>query len=102
MRENVRDRARLEHIDKAIDILLTSRTKYTTDEMEADPIVFFGIVKHIEIIGEAAYMLTNDFKEAHREVEWNVIVAMRHVLVHGYYAIRPQQVWEPSTTTCPS
>lgn len=79
---------------KAIEVLLSARKKYTTEQAEADPVLFFGFVKHIEIIGEAAYMLTSAFKETHPEVEWNVIVAMRHVLVHGYYAIKPQQLWD--------
>ena len=78
----------------AIDVLLASRTRYTAEEAGTDPIVYFGIVKRMEIIGEAAYMLTNEFKAAHNEVEWSAIVAMRHVLVRGYYAIRPQQLWD--------
>ncbi len=62
--------------------------------MQDDPIIFFGFVKHVEIIGEAVYMLTKEFKEAHPEVEWEVIEGMRHVLVHGYYQIKPEQIWQ--------
>ncbi|HIX85999.1 MAG TPA: DUF86 domain-containing protein, partial [Candidatus Parabacteroides intestinigallinarum] len=47
----------------------------------------------VEIIGEAVYMLTKEFKTAHPEVEWDVIEGMRHVLVHGYYKINPRQLW---------
>lgn len=39
-------------------------------------------------------MLSTELKEAHSEVEWDVIEAMRHVLVHGYYKIRPVQLWQ--------
>ena len=53
----------------------------------------FGIVKHVEIIGEAVYMLTDEFRVNHPEVDWDVIEGMRHVLVHGYYRIRPMQLW---------
>lgn len=57
-------------------------------DVENDPIIFFGFVKHIEIIGEAVYMLTKEFRETHPEVDWDVIEGIRHVLVHGYYKIR--------------
>ena len=48
----------------------------------------------MEIIGEAVFMLSKEFKEAHQEVEWDAIEGMRHVLVHGYYQIDPNQLWE--------
>lgn len=59
-----------------------------------DPIIYYGFVKHVEIIGEAVFMLSREFKEAHQEVEWDAIEGMRHVLVHGYYQIDPNQLWE--------
>ena len=36
---------------------------------------------------------TNEFKEKHPEVEWKVIIGMRHVLVHDYYQISDEMVW---------
>ena len=48
----------------------------------------------MEIIGEAVYKLTLQFREEHPEVNWDDIEGMRHVLVHGYYKIRPNQLWE--------
>ena len=85
----------------AIDVLLTRKDKYTPAEVEADPIVFYGLVKHLEIIGEAVYKLTKEYRAAHKEVEWDDIERMRHVLVHGYYKIRPQQLWETLQTDIP-
>ena len=93
MRERVRDKGRLEHILNAIDVLLKNKERYTYDDIVADPIIFYGFVKHVEIIGEAVYMLTKEFRATHTEVDWDVIEGMRHVLVHGYYKIRPKQLW---------
>lgn len=84
----------MEHILSAINVIQTYKDQYTFDEAKANPIIFYGFVKHIEIIGEAVYMLTKDFREMHPEVEWEAIEGMRHVLVHGYYNIRPEQVWQ--------
>ncbi|MDE5976795.1 MAG: DUF86 domain-containing protein [Muribaculaceae bacterium] len=41
----------------------------------------------VEIIGEAAYMITKEFKDSHNELDWKEIQGMRHHLVHGYYHI---------------
>lgn len=42
---------------------------------------------------EAAYMLSLPFKETHREIPWDDIIKMRHVLVHGYATILPELLW---------
>ena len=93
MREKIKDKGRLEHILSSIDIILNNKNKYEYEDVINDPIVFYGFVKHVEIIGEAVYMLTKEFRETHTEVEWDVIEGMRHVLVHGYYKIKPNQLW---------
>lgn len=93
MREQIRDKERLEHILNAIDIILDSKNRFTFEQIECDPIVFYGFVKQIEIIGEAVYMLTKDFRNSHSELDWDSIEGMRHVLVHGYYKIKPNRVW---------
>ena len=93
MREKIKDKGRLEHILSSIDISLNNKNRYEYEDVINDPIVFYGFVKHVEIIGEAVYMLTKEFRETHTEVEWDVIEGMRHVLVHGYYKIKPNQLW---------
>ena len=94
MREKVKDELRLQHILDAIRVLEQGKQDYNLSEIEANPILLFGFVKHVEIIGEAVYMLSHEFKTQHAEVEWEVIEKMRHVLVHGYYQIRPRQLWD--------
>lgn len=55
--------------------------------------LYFAVVKNIEIIGEAAYMLTKEFIESHLQTPWKYIIKMRHILVHGYYQINPEQLY---------
>ncbi|MDO4161204.1 MAG: DUF86 domain-containing protein [Prevotellaceae bacterium] len=93
MREKIKDKGRLEHILEAIVIIQNNKDRFSLEEIEKDPIIFYGFVKQVEIIGEAVYMLTKEFRENHSEVEWDIIEGMRHVLVHGYYKIKPQQLW---------
>ena len=49
-----------------------------------DKILYYAVVKNVEIVGEAAYMLSLDFKAEHTDTPWDQIEKMRHVLVHGY------------------
>ncbi len=93
MREKIKDKGRLEHIVKAAEVLIENKGRYSFEQANADPIIFFGFVKHVEIIGEAVYMLTKEFRDEHPDIPWETIEGMRHVLVHGYYSIRPEQVW---------
>ncbi len=58
-----------------------------------DKILRFAIIKNLEIIGEAAYLLTKDFKNNHNSIEWSDIIGMRHILVHGYYQIKDEIIW---------
>ena len=62
--------------------------------MEVDKLRYYGIVKNIEIIGEATYKLTRAFCNQHPETPWEFIAKMRHVLVHDYYQIEPREVWK--------
>lgn len=78
---------------QAIDVILANKDKHTLEGLTSDPIAYFGFVKHVEIIGEACYKLTKEFRNSHPEVAWDAIEGMRHVLVHGYYQIRPIQLW---------
>ena len=102
MREEIRDKDRLLHIRDAITQLNLAREQYVKSDLGNEPIVFYGIVKLIEIIGEAAYMLTLEFKEKHPETPWKQIVGMRHVLVHGYYQLSIDDVWDVITNDIPA
>ncbi len=102
MREEAKDIERLQHILDATNVLIDFSGRHTLEEAQADPVVYFGLVKHVEIIGEAVYMLTPEFKDTHPEVNWGDIERMRHVLVHGYYKIRPKQLWETIIVDIPT
>ena len=84
---------RLEHILEAIDRLQTYAGSLSRDELEADIMRYYGIVKNIEIIGEAARMLSDDFKSANSEVPWLSIANMRNFLVHEYFQVDSDTVW---------
>lgn len=94
MREPERDKQLLANIVEAIDFATDFVGQMSYEDFTHDKRTYFAVVKNIEIIGEAAYQLTIDFKNNHPEVEWKVIINMRHVLVHGYADIVPSVLWE--------
>jgi hypothetical protein len=47
----------------------------------------------VEIIGEAAKNITEDFKRNHSEIHWAAIVGQRNVLSHKYFALKHERIW---------
>lgn len=101
MRERIKDSERLKHIIEAMNVIIENKDKHSFEEVLSDKIVLFGFVKHVEIIGEAVYKLTKEFRSQHPEIDWDVIEGMRHVLVHDYYKIKPEQLWDTIVNDIP-
>jgi uncharacterized protein with HEPN domain len=93
MRENPKNKVRLHHILEAIDNIFEFINNVSFEDYRSNKILRFAVIKNLEIVGEAAYLLTKDFKEIHPEIEWAEVIGMRHVLVHGYYQIKDEIVW---------
>lgn len=93
MREAIKDRGRIEHMLEMALMLQESATKHNLDDIKKDKITFYGLSKMIEIIGEAAYKITNEFKEDNPELPWRMIIGMRHILVHGYNTVSPELLY---------
>ena len=53
-----------------------------------------AVVRQLEIIGEASNSLSADLREAHPDVMWGQIIGMRNRLIHGYFQIDLEIVWE--------
>lgn len=101
MRESIRDIDRLRHILEQIDTLQGLMPQLTYETLDADKVRYYGIVKMTEIIGEAAYKLTDDFVDSHPDVPWKVIRGMRHYLVHEYYQVSKGGMWDTLTNDLP-
>ncbi len=53
-----------------------------------------SVVRNLEIIGEAASRLPKTFKTQHSEIEWVKIIGLRHRIVHDYFNIDVEIVWQ--------
>lgn len=84
---------RLNHIIQAIDDIFEFTENATYDDFAKDKKTRLAVEKLFEIIGEATYKLPPEFKEKHSGVEWNQMETTRHILVHNYYEVLPEILW---------
>jgi uncharacterized protein with HEPN domain len=64
------------------------------DKFNQDRLLQHAAVRLIEIIGEAARNISAEFKADHPEIPWAGIIGMRHRLVHEYFRVASDKVWE--------
>ena len=94
MRERARDKGRLEDIVEYSSNVTMLIEGYTLEQLVADKRTYFSVMKNVEVVGEAAFMLTKAFKKAHPETPWKVVQGMRHVLVHDYANIVSETLYD--------
>lgn len=102
MKEPLKDRERLEHILSAIDRVLRYTKGITYEELVSNDMMYYAVVKNIEIMGEAANMLTNEFVSAHPETPWKQVRGMRNYIVHEYFQIDDVVVWDVVSNNLPT
>jgi len=61
--------------------------------LESDELVRVWVVHHLQVLCEAAAALGRDFHNAHPDIPWAEMVAMRNVLVHDYGGVDAAEVW---------
>ena len=98
MREHSRDRGRLEDILKYAQNVEQIINGISFGQFVADIRIYYSVMKNVEVIGEAANMLTRHFRETHTELPWRLIVSMRNVLVHGYAQVSDADLWQTATS----
>jgi uncharacterized protein with HEPN domain len=73
----------------------------TRGDLERDRQLLLAVVKDLEIIGEAASRVSERTTEAWSRVPWQDIIGMRHRLIHGYFDVDVEIVWNTVETDLP-
>ena len=97
MREHSRDRGRLEDILFYALNVEQIISGISFEDFVADIRIYYSVMKNVEVIGEAANMLTRHFRDVHNELPWRQIVSMRNVLVHGYAQVSDSDLWQTAS-----
>jgi len=87
------DSTRLKHIIDACDEAVSFLGNMSFEELESDRKTVQAITRNIEIIGEAASKLSGEFKEKYNSIPWGSIIGMRNWLIHGYFNIDSEHIW---------
>ena len=88
------DRVYLQHILESIERIESYLSGVTLPQFLQDTLRQDGVVRQLEIIGEASRQISSDFRLQHPEVPWGQIVALRNRIVHDYMNIDIEIVWE--------
>lgn len=88
------DAFRLHHmLDAAKEAFSFVQGKERSD-LDKDRKLVLSLVRLVEVIGEAAGSVSKEFQAAHPEIPWPAIVGMRNRLIHAYFDIDLDRVWD--------
>ncbi len=73
---------------------IESKTRAQYDE---DDILRLGLTHLVQVIGEAARKVSDEFRDEHSEIPWRKIVGMRHRIVHDYMRVDEDILWQVVT-----
>lgn len=74
---------------------------FAQDDFLGDELRQLSIIRCLEVIGEAAKHIPNDFKMLYPEVAWKTIAGMRDYLIHDYMGVNSQLVWKTAINDVP-
>ena len=92
---------RLRHILDAIEKIEKYLQGFDKQTIQADEKTQDAVVRQMEIIGEAATNLTRDLRSKNSQVEWQFAAAMRNRLIHGYFDVDAEIVWDTAQKDLP-
>ena len=84
----------LRHILVEADYLLARSHGLTYNDFATDETLRRAFVRSLEIVGEAAKKTPEEFRAQHPQVEWSAMARMRDRLIHAYFGVDFELVWD--------
>ena len=92
----------LEDMQESCLRILRYSEGFTYKQFIQDDLVYDAVLRNIEIIGEAAKNIPEEFRLEHTEIDWRRIAGMRDIVVHHYFSIHNEIVWDVVANKIPS
>lgn len=84
----------LQHILDEADFLTERSENLSQADLLADETLQRAFVRSLEIIGEATKKIPRAFRASHPEIEWRAMTGMRDHLIHAYFSVDYELVWD--------
>ncbi|MCK6553660.1 DUF86 domain-containing protein [Candidatus Binatia bacterium] len=91
----------LRHILAEADYLTEQTASISKDDFLKNETLRRAFVRSLEVIGEATKKLPDEFRARYPQVEWRAMAGMRDRLIHGYFGVDHDLVWEAATQKVP-
>ncbi|WP_199246465.1 DUF86 domain-containing protein [[Phormidium] sp. ETS-05] len=95
------NRTRMLHIVDAARDAVSFAENRTKNDLDTDKMLSFALVRCLEIIGEAASRITKQRRDELSQIEWAKIVGLRNRIIHAYFDIDFDIVWDTVTMDLP-
>ena len=95
------DAAILQDIKEAIDRIMSYTSKMEYDDFLQDYKTQDAVVRNIEILGEAAKLLSDETKRNYPNIPWQDIAGTRDKLIHDYFGVNIDIVWDIAKNEIP-
>ncbi len=83
----------LRHMLVEAEFLAAQTSTISRDDFLRDEVLRRAVVRSIEVIGEAARQVPQEFRARHPQIDWRAMAGMRDRLIHGYFGIDYDIVW---------
>jgi uncharacterized protein with HEPN domain len=94
-------KARLEDIIEAAEAIRDFTAGQSRESLAADRKTRDAVIRNLEVIGEAVKKLTPEQRARHPGVEWSRIAGLRDILIHDYFGVDMDIVWDVVKTKLP-
>jgi uncharacterized protein with HEPN domain len=87
------DTVYLRHILDSIKSIVKYLEGISFETYMKDELIQDGVIRRLEIIGEASRNTSQDFREQYSEIPWSQIISLRNRIVHAYFNINLNTIW---------